>query len=265
MAAKEKAKGAVKTQSRRWRFILAALAVVIIVAALVAGFRFTSGFLFGDNPHFMLKRVTVTSTGWWNGRSSRVREVLGLSDSVNLFQIDLKKFREILEDQPSIRQASVYRILPDTLAVEVVERIPRAALFDSQSRWVIDETGIVMDRETCIGAERNLPVIMGLDRKRRVEAGVEMPELQPALNLITLVNTEFTDFRITAISIRSQDQLTFIVFYQNEEQSYKVFMPVTKDLREMMFCLRSTIAKAIRLGDYRRSVNLNFKGQAVLR
>jgi len=264
MATKEKAKGTEKSKSRRWRFIFAAFAVVLLVAGLVMGFRFTSGFLFNENPHFLLKKITVTSTGWWNGRSARVREVLGLNDNVNLFQVELKKLRDMLEEQPSVRQASVYRILPDTLAVEIVERIPRAALFDSQSRWVIDETGMVMDRETCIGAERNLPVIMGLERKRKVEAGVEMPELLPALNLITLVNTEFTDFRIAAVSIRRLDELTFIVFYQNEEQSYKVFMPA-KDLREMMFCLRSTIAKAIRTGDYRRSINLNFKGQAVLR
>lgn len=264
MAGKDKPKGSEKTKSRRWRFIFAAFAAVVLLAAAVVLFWLTCGFLFTRNHHLTLKKITVSSTGWWNGRAGRVKDVLGVKDHTNLFQLDLKKLRDSLEDQPSIRQATVSRILPDTLAVQIVERIPRAILFDNKSKWVIDESGIVMDRDSCVAIEKSLPVIMGIDRRLKIEPGLEMPELLPCLNLIMLTNTEFTEFRIAAVSVRRQDELTFIAFYQNEEQSYKVFMPA-KNLREMLLRLRSTIAKAARTGDYRRSVNLNFKGQAVLR
>lgn len=250
--------------SRRLRLFLAALTVITVIASLVALFWGATRFLFTGNDHLVLKKVKVFSTGWWNDKDIKVREVMNVGNGINLFAIDLRAMRERLEHHPSIRKASVARILPDTIAVKIVERIPRAFLFDSKSKWVVDETGMVMDRDTCIALDGNLPVIIGLDRKRDIKAGMELPELNSALELIMFTITEYHDFKIATVSVSNPRELRAIVYYKDYDRPYKAYMP-SQNIREMLFVLRDCIAKAMRIGDPRRVVNLNYKGQAVLR
>ncbi|MDD3118598.1 MAG: FtsQ-type POTRA domain-containing protein [Victivallales bacterium] len=268
---KSRVKTTGKTISRRWRMLLAMVAVLMLAAAAAASFWLVKSFLFSRNNHFRLHRVQVSSTGWWNGRVAKVREILDLpSDDVNLFLLDLRRLRAKLEDQPSIREAEVDRVLPDRLDIHLIERIPRAYLNESGSTWVIDDAGMVMDRDSCIRMAGGIPVIHGLDPKLRLFAGGQLSELQPVLNLIMMTITEFSDMRIQDISVNNPRQLTLILYYNGISRRYKVIFPVNRihtpsDIREMLYRLRSVIRTALRNGNNGHVINLGFSGQAVIR
>ena len=88
--------------------------------------------------------------GYWNGNGANSRENelmrrLGMRRGMTLFGVDPGKLRAGLERIPCVESARVYRVLPDTLRMELVERTPRAVLFDRASPLVADENGIVID------------------------------------------------------------------------------------------------------------------------
>lgn len=268
---KTKAKPAAKAGSRRWRMALAALAMLMLVSSLVVSFWLVNSFLFSNNNHFRLKEVQVSSSGWWNKRTTKTRELLNLpSYDTNLFKLDLRELRAKLENHPSIRQAEVSRILPDTLEIKIIERIPRAFLNDIKSRWVIDDSGMIMDRESSIQMDNGLPVILGIDGRINLAPGGNIPELAPVLNLIMLTVTEFSDIKITSISVSNPRLLTIMLYYQGVDKRYIAYIPnnrinTSSDIREMLFKLRSNIDNALRAGDTRNVIHLGFSGMGVMR
>ena len=268
---KTKTKPAGKAISRRWRITLAILAVLMLAAAAIVSFWLVKSFLFSHNNHFNLREIRVTSSGWWNQRTTKIREILDLpSEDVNLFRLDLHDLRSRLENHPSIREAEIDRILPDTLDIHLIERIPRAYLNENKSRWVIDDTGIVMDRESSIQMDNGIPVIHGIDDNLHLAAGMKIAELAPVLNLIMMTVTEFSDIKISDISVNNPRQLTLILYYNGIERRYKVIFPAnrinsTVEIREMLFRLRTAISSALRNGNSGNVIHLGFSGQAVLR
>ena len=261
---RRKPTGGKKGLSRRWRFLLSLLALGALAATVIVLFKLTSVFLFTGNEHLKLKKVTVISSGWWNGRAAEVSKLLGLSSGVNLFDLDLKELRKRLETHPSIKKAYVARVLPDTLAFKVSERIPRAFLFDNNSKLLVDDVGMVMSQDSCVAIARDLPVIIGVPRSPDIKPGSKLPDILPAMQLIMLCRMDFTDFTPATVSVRFPGKLNAIIHYRNGSRPYKVSMP-TANLREMLFTLRSCVIRARRLEDPRTSIDLNYKGQAVMR
>ncbi len=256
--------GANKSLSRRWRILLAALSVVIIIGGLVAVFWMASQFLFSSNQHLNLKYVSVESSGWWDGKSAEVSKQLGISPGINLFKFNLPVLCRRLEEHPSIKKAYVARVLPDTLAVKIIERIPRAYLFDNRSKLLVDDSGMVMDRNSCVHLGDDLPTILGLERTPDLKPGKELKSVLPALAMIMLCKTELTELTPATINIMLPGKLNAIVYYKNIRRPYKISMP-DKNIKSLLNTLCNCIEQARRMNDPRTSINLNYKGQAVLR
>ncbi len=256
--------GAKKSLSRRWRILLAALSVTIIIGGLIAVFWMASQFLFSSNPHLNLKHVVVESSGWWDGKSAEVSTQLGVSPGVNLFQLNLPFLCRKLEEHPSIKKAYVARVLPDTLAVKVIERIPRAYLFDNRSKMLVDDSGMIMDRDSCVQLGNDLPTILGLERTPELKPGNVLESVLPALAMIMLCKTEFTELTPATINVMLPGKLNAIVYYKNIRRPYKVSMP-NENIRFLLNTLCNCIEQARRMNDPRTSINLNYKGRAVLR
>jgi hypothetical protein len=130
------------------RLGLKVAAVLLAVAAVVALFWGVSRALFQDNPNLVLKRIVVRSGGWWRGKSSKVAEIARLNPGTqNIFEVDLSDTRRLVESDPSVRSASVSRVLPDILVVDIVARIPRAFVHLQGNGKVFDEPTSALDPE----------------------------------------------------------------------------------------------------------------------
>lgn len=82
----------------------------------------------------------------------------------NLVALDLDHFRRSIEFLPWVKSATVRRILPDKLVIEVQERVPIAFARMDHTTWLVDEDGILLEsnkRERLSGFD--FPVILGLE------------------------------------------------------------------------------------------------------
>ncbi|MBK8177070.1 MAG: cell division protein FtsQ/DivIB [Rhodospirillales bacterium] len=105
---------------------------------------------------------------------------LGVRRGVPILAIDLEAARERVQQLPWVRDASVRRVLPDTVIVELVERRP-LALWQHDSRFaLIDETGQVILRDD-VGPFSDLMVVVGEDAPANASALVQMLAREPDL------------------------------------------------------------------------------------
>jgi cell division septal protein FtsQ len=260
--AKKKAPGI-----NRWKYarvILIIACIVILLGGIVTALWLFQRSLFAGNPRFTLRQVEVQSSGWWNARSKHISHQLKLQTGHdNLFSLDLHSIRKELRKIPSVESATVSRSLPDTLKIFLVERIPRARLKSANSPWVLDSDCVVMPKANCIDISTRLPVILGF--YKNVRAGMVVPELKSALELISLVNEYFPDIQIQGLSVSNPEQLRFFMIWKAQpDDKYIVYMP-RKNLKLRLTVLRSTIIRLRNSGDPRRTIDLNYSNTALLR
>ena len=111
-------------------------------------------------PAFRVQELTLKSTGT-HVTEERVRELLALDSSyVNLFLLSTSELKERLEGLDWVRAASVSRLPPSGLLVELEERVPHAVLVLNELR-VIDEEGLPFARIEAYEAA-GLPVVSGV-------------------------------------------------------------------------------------------------------
>lgn len=219
------------------------LAMLLLSAFIVGGtalFSWIEGALFSANPHFTFYGVETNSIGYWNGRNREVEAVLELKlNKDNLFALDLRKIRKRLIDIPNIKDASVERILPDILRLQLEERIPRAEI--AGSNFVVDSSTVIIPRTYFQG---HFPVISGLDQNRKLIPGNDIPELQPVIDLIMTRVKYFPEFELNEVWISHSDRILFTAIYK--KNLYKVYFPRKQDYSHSFMQLREGIETNIR-------------------
>lgn len=251
-------------RTKRIRALIFVAIALAAVAVVILFFLWSRNFLFNRNPRLALREVRVTSSGYWNNRNRDLAAIARLKMGTNLFDIDLRKLRSTIKTIPSIEDVKITRILPDTLAIDVSERLPRALLNYPNSRWVIDENCVVMPRRQSLAAElKHLPVLAGVPQVR-FSGGKIMPELKPALDLIVTILGDFPNMRLLLVSVSTPEQLDFYIRYCNGK-TYRVIMPVQNSGTAFMLRqLESAIIQAVQQGEERTTYNLSFDGQTVI-
>lgn len=168
----------------RWAGILAAnLAIGVVLAvsgASVARHLATSSEL-------AVRTILVEGTA--RTTPDAVKAVLASYVGRNLVDLDLDEVARDATRDSWVREATVKRVLPDTLRVEVVERTPGALALLRGMVYVVDEAGYVMGP---VGPDLpyDLPMLVGIDRlqgkaleaalARGVGLLMKLHEVQPA-------------------------------------------------------------------------------------
>jgi len=88
----------------------------------------------------------------------------------NLLSLDLDELRKSLELISWVRSATVRRVLPDKLIIEVSERVPIGYVRIDHSTFLVDDQGVLLETNSESSREFDFPVITGM------EAGLE-PEV----------------------------------------------------------------------------------------
>ncbi|MDD5598204.1 MAG: FtsQ-type POTRA domain-containing protein [Victivallaceae bacterium] len=243
------------------KFVRITLALFIIFAAVallgLAGWGMFR-VLFTKNEHLVLRRIELE--GMDPGRTGAMAKYLGLNvDTDNLFSINLAGIRRKVEKISYIKSAGVYRVLPDTVRITVTQRVPIAYLFEYDSKWVMDEDAIVLDRNYCMDLKYPLPVIRDFPC-RTIKAGEKLPEMESAVELVKLARYEFRDFRISSISLKAPEKITFLMIEGN--RPYKVLVPPKKlkdSLQKLTYALRQ------KQGRRQPTIDLTYENQVIFR
>jgi hypothetical protein len=139
--------------------IVGGVVLVLVLILAYYGLAAAGRSLFTQNPAFTVRRLEVKSGDLV--QADVVREYLQrmqIQEGVNLFAADIARVRQdFLKYQPSAKSVQVTRMLPDRLIVQIVERVPLAAIGTARI--------LVADREGHVfrgaGVGRELPVLVG--------------------------------------------------------------------------------------------------------
>jgi len=127
--------------------------------------------------------LTVQNVLLEGRRHTPSREVLravGLKRGDAILGVDLGEIRRRLKAIAWIREATVVRRLPDTVAIHIVERRP-FALWQRKSKLVlVDDLGVVITARH-LGAFRKLPILVGSDAPRHAPSLFAMLQSEPKL------------------------------------------------------------------------------------
>jgi cell division septal protein FtsQ len=168
----------------RWAGILAAnLAIGAVLA--VSGASVARHF--ATSSELAVRTIAVEGTA--RTTPDAVKAALASYVGRNLVDLDLDEVARTATHDPWVRDATVKRVLPDTLRVEVVERTPGALALLRGMVYVVDEAGYVMGP---VGPDLpyDLPMLVGIDRlqgkaleaalARGVGLLMKLHEVQPA-------------------------------------------------------------------------------------
>lgn len=186
-------KAAARTVERRRtvrRRVAALLGVLVGIPALALGIyggaRWAWAALFSENDYFEIRQIEVTTDGTLG--AEHVREYAQVREGLNLFAVRPTDVRAALLRVPVIANAQVGRRLPDTLIIEVAERVAVARLGrpGAGSSLAVDSTGHVLGPSS---VRASLPVILGVrDQGLRPGDGVADPMLKEALTVLEICN-----------------------------------------------------------------------------
>lgn len=107
-------------------------------------------------------------------------KALAISRGTPILAVDLEAARKRIQTLPWVRHATVRRVLPDTVVVEIVERRPMAIWQHEKKFALIDEEGQVILRND-IGAFSHLMIVVGEDAAPEASVLVQMLATEPDL------------------------------------------------------------------------------------
>ena len=128
--------------------------VVIGVAAVWTGYAKTMA-----SERLKVGRVEVRGSRFLS--EGEVRELLGPAVGENILGLDIAALKARLRSSPWVADATVARTLPDTLKVEITERVP-LALAEVERLYLMDKNGGLIDLYGPRTASFDLPIVRGL-------------------------------------------------------------------------------------------------------
>jgi cell division protein FtsQ len=109
-----------------------------------------------------------------------VRRAVRLKRGDAILGVDIDAIRQRLKAIAWVREATVVRRLPDTIAIQIVERQPFALWQRKRKLVLVDELGEVITTRR-LGAFRKLPILVGGDAPRHAPSLFAMLKSEPRL------------------------------------------------------------------------------------
>ncbi len=222
-------KGAAASQSREkrrprakelpfWVKPLLKLVAVSTAIALVAfGLCYSfNTFYFKSTDLFVVKDIqanVIIDTGK-TLTPDLIKQILGISDGINLFSIPIDEKRtQLMEKAPSIKEISIVRLMPDRLKISIIEREPIACV-EVDGR-VVDDEGVVFVRYT---RTSGLPVITGSRAVKNAKPGDRLAGMEMAA--VRLANSTFRpECQTRFISVDSSNARYLLLTFADSRRS----------------------------------------------
>lgn len=175
-----------KLSGRGWTFYRRVLVFIVTSGAVIAGAYYGTQFLLYSPSMLLLKPEQIELTGNKVVTREAVLRPFALDRNRSVLQIPLDARRSQLEQIPWVESATIHRILPNRIRVELVERTPVAFARNGNEVELIDPHGVILDRPQ--GADFQFPVVTGvsddLPRDQREKRMQLFEEFMKAIELV---------------------------------------------------------------------------------
>jgi cell division protein FtsQ len=150
--------------SRMGRVFLT-LCALLVLGGLATGGFYLKTYIDSDARFRVAGASNVEATGLTQVTRAEMLPVFGEDIGRNIFYIDLAERRRQLEEIPWVERATVMRLLPDRIRVDVVERQPVAFTRHGQQIGLVDASGVLlsMPASTMVQHHYSFPVLTGID------------------------------------------------------------------------------------------------------
>ena len=245
------------------RRIGGALALLAGVPALAAGLAWGGHAawraMFAENEFFEIRQIEVTTDG--DLGAENILEYARVRKGLNLFAVRPEDIRGSLLSVPVIANAQVGRRLPDTLVIEVAERVSVARLGrpGSGSPLAVDATGHVLGPSS---VRATLPVVLGVrDNGLRPGDVVNDPMLKDALKILEICNQAAMrqELAVATIDVGSEEQIE--VGLMSGEQVLLSRGQLEEKLRQLPVMRSVARSKGLDLAVYDMTVDRNYVGR----
>ncbi|HSR88752.1 MAG TPA: FtsQ-type POTRA domain-containing protein [Pontiella sp.] len=199
----KKRKGAESAVIAR-RVVTITLLLLVVGTAFYAvykGYEWIKDGLFSKNPRFEIHHLVISCDGSLG--EDYIREISGLHEGMNLFELSFKEINEKLTGVSRIESVYLERKLPNTLIINVKERVPVAKITGTRETkypFLVDRYGYVLPhRRSAAG----LPLIKGLDAEIPLGEQLKQKDVEIALKIIALC--ESTSYLRSYVRIETLD------------------------------------------------------------
>jgi cell division protein FtsQ len=198
-----------KFAGKSWSFyrrmlVAGAVAVAGFTAAGVAG-----EFLLYSPQVALLKPDQVQLTGNRIVSREAVLQQFARDRGRSILRIPLDARRSAVEELPWVESASVQRVLPNHVRVELIERTPIAFLRNGTELALVDAHGVILDRPH--GENLQFPIVTGLSESMpREERGRRMQTYQEFLRDVEFVRPGSSN-RVSEIDLANPKDLRVVM------------------------------------------------------
>lgn len=183
------------------------VALLVVVAAICVGALFAAGQFLLTSPTMALSSPgQVELTGNHFATRASIIEIFAPDRGHSVLRIPLDQRRAQIEALPWVERATVRRVLPNGIQVEIVERAPIAFLRDGSDLFLVDKQGMILDRP--LEADFRFPVVTGIRSSTpREERARRMQMMSDFMSQIRAVRADAGD-SVSEIDLSDASDLT---------------------------------------------------------
>lgn len=141
--------------------------VTLLTMAVVWGYRTIM-----SHPSFAVKKIEIL------GASPNTRQDISNTFSnhmnMNIFKIEPKTMRDSILVHPWVASADVFTQLPDTIRIQVTERLPGGMIRRGNDLFLIGNEGEIICSYHEYGKPVDLPVLIGLEKNADNQAAIRL-------------------------------------------------------------------------------------------
>lgn len=198
-----------KIGGKTWSFYRRLFFWSLIIGVLLTVAIFATRFALHSPQMLLLKPDQIDVTGNRIVPREEIQKIFLRDRNKSLLQIPLDSRRSQIQEVAWVEEASVQRILPNHLRVEITERTPIAFLRNGAELTLIDTHGVLLDRPE--GQDFHFPIVTGLSENMpRDEREKRIKTYQEFMKAIELVRAGSAD-NISELELANPRDLRVVI------------------------------------------------------
>jgi cell division protein FtsQ len=177
-----------KLGGKGWTFYRGVFVWTLVGAALTTASVFAVRFALYSPQVLLVKKEQIEVAGNHIVQREDIQKAFLRDRNRSVLRIPLDARRSQIQELPWVEEASVQRILPNRLRVEITERTPVAFFRNGTELTLVDAYGVLLDRPA--GEDFHFPIVTGLSENlAREERAKRMQTYQEFMKDIELVKS----------------------------------------------------------------------------